>query len=103
MSKEEIVERLDQIKHEAEHLEAERIEISALLMEMMKDKEELIGDFIVSKVTVIKAKPELEQARELGATIIEEKIDAKKIKKLMQAGVKFPTEEFTYLKLRREE
>ena len=103
MTKEKIVQRLDELKYEAEQLEAERIEISKVLMDDMKSKEELIGEFIAKKITVTKYKPTMEQAENVGAVIQEPKIDMKKIKSLAEAGVKFPKEEFTYLKIERAE
>ena len=103
MNKLEIVSRLEEIKYEAEHIEAERVELNKTLIEEMKTKEELIGEFIAKKITVVKYKPTMEQAEGVGAVIQEPKIDMKKIKSLADAGVKFPKEEFTYLKIARAE
>ena len=101
--KEKLVKRLEEIGYQADELESERKELSALLMESMENKEELIADFIVKKITVIKYKPTEEQAEEVGAIVMKKTIDMPKIKKLAQTGIKFPTEEFSYIKMTRAE
>ena len=100
--KEKAVKRLEEICLLTDELESERKELSALLMEAMTNKEELIADYIVKKVTVVKYKPSIEQATELGAVIMKPTIDMKVIKKLSESGVEFPKDEFSYLKITKE-
>jgi hypothetical protein len=101
--KEKCVKRLEEIGYLADELEQERKELSALLIEAMVDKEELIADYIVKKVTVTKYKPTEGQAEELGAMELVPKINMSIIKKLAESGIKIPKEEFTYIKMTREE
>lgn len=102
-SKEEIVTRIDEIRIMADEIEAERKELSQILMEQMQNKEELIADFIVKKVTVTKYKPTNEWAEEMGALVMKPTIDMAVVKKIASTGVDIPKEEFTYIKMQRVE
>lgn len=105
LSKEKLVEKLQEFNLEEEQIMASMVmireEILARFEEEKKDGE-LIGEYEVSRRVRVNVKTPIEVARELGATKTEEKVDNTKIKKIYQSGVKVEgVTEKPYLSVRR--
>lgn len=103
LSKEKLIEKLDEFNIEEEQIMASmvmiRTEILARLDEEKKDGE-LIGEFSVTKAKRISFKTTLDQAKELGA--IKEAVDTSALRKLHNKGIKVPGTQITiYLSVRR--
>lgn len=103
LSKEKLIEKLDEFNIEEEQIMASmvmiRTEILARLDEEKKDGE-LIGEFSVTKAKRISFKTTLDQAKELGA--IKEAVDTGALRKLHNEGIKVPGTQITiYLSVRR--
>ena len=105
LNKEQIVDRLEEIKYQAEEIDAERKELSDIMMSKMTAKEEMIGDYIITKVTRQSfSKVDLTLAKEFGAVIMVEKLDTKTLKRLYKSGAKMTgMEEYSYIMIKRVE
>lgn len=105
MTKENLIDRLEEVKNKLEELDAERVELSSIMMSKMTTKEELVNDYIVTKVTRQNFnKVDIDLAKEYGAVIMVEKVDTQLLKKLYKSGAKMSgVEEYTYLLIKRVE
>lgn len=93
LSKEELVEAMVKIKSIIEEIEAEKSAINQTLFAKMSDKQELIGEYIVKKISKVDFRcVSLDEARPFGAVkeVTKESVDTKLLKKLFEAGEKIP-------------
>ena len=105
LSKEKLVEKLQEINLENEQTMAGMVmireELLARLDEEKKDGE-LVGEYSITKAIRITFKTTLEQAAELGAVVKTSKVDTTMLRKMHDSGVKVPGVDVkTYLSVRR--
>lgn len=105
LSKEELVEKLQEFNLEEEQVMSNMVMIRQELLDRLEEEHkdgELLGEYEISKRTRVNIKTPIEVARELGATKQEETVDNTKIKKLYTSGVKVEgVTETAYLSVRR--
>lgn len=102
-SKEELINKLDELNIANEDLMASMVMIRTEIMARLDDEKkdgELIGDYSVSKTKRVTFKTSVEQAEELGA--VKKAVDTTKLKKLYDKGVEVPGTNITvYLSIRK--
>lgn len=105
LSKEELVEKLQEINLAYDDSMASMVMIRQEILTRFEDENkdgELIGEYELSKRIRINIKTPIEKARELGATKEEEVIDRPKLTSLHKSGVKIEgVTETIYLSVRR--
>lgn len=104
MSKDELIELYKSLNNIVEEFEKNMQAIKTELASRMTTNSEVIGNFSVTKATRVSFKTKLEEAKELGAVIVEESVDTKKLKTLYEAGVTIPgVQETEYLTIKNIE
>lgn len=93
MTQEELMDRYEKLGYKEEEVVAEKVEIrNEIGMRLKKEKRDskIVGDWAITIYKEVRFKTTVPQARELGATKTEEKIDLDKLKKLYKAGATVP-------------
>lgn len=103
LSKEELVEKLQEFNLQEEQIMASMVMIREELLQRLGDENkdgELIGEYAIKKNKRVSFKTTLEEAENLGA--IKKAIDSDVLKKLYIKGIKVPgVQETIYLSVRR--
>ncbi len=105
MTKEELVEKLQELNIEEEQTVAGMVEIRNELLARLEEEHkdgELVGEYNITKAVRLNIKTSMDKARELGATKTEETLDKTKLTKLYKSGAKVEgITETVYLSVRR--
>lgn len=103
MTKEQLIEKLQEINLENEQVMASLVMIREELLTRLKEEKkdgEIIGEYSVKKAIRVSFNTEIEKARELGA--VKEAVDTSILRKLDKQGVEVPGKKETeYLSVRR--
>lgn len=93
MTEEDLIVRFDNIGYQEEELGAEKAIIRQELAARLKGQKldsKIVGEYSLTLYSATRFKTTVAQARDLGATVTEEKVDLTALKKLYKAGAKVP-------------
>ena len=90
MSLEEQIQAYKELSLYIADLESQKKELSLIILKQMSEKTLSVAGYIVRRYDRLSIKTSLEEARELGATKMEEVLDRDKLKKLHQSGRAIP-------------
>ena len=103
LSKEELVNKLQEFNLQEEQVMASMVMIREELLNRLEDDKkdgELVGEFSITKAKRVSFKTTIEQAQEFGA--VKQAVDSGVLRKLYNKGIKIPGVEITtYLSVRR--
>ena len=90
MSFEEQIQTYNELVRQIAEMELQRKELGVAILQQMSEKTLSIGGYTVRRCERLSFQIPLEQAREWGATKMEEVLDRDKLKELHQAGEQIP-------------